>query len=169
MFELDWTGRPNHYMVTRHGTYTYVLLFILAEQKLTTYVYAVEPEDDYLLVLVDDAGIPKPLFKGGSVLPEDLIPVVPLQEIPPQEAEASVDNNKVDLADFLAAPEDQLEDPPIIIITSEDDEEDVEEEFEEEWEEFEGMEEEIENVEDDSEEILFGDDDGDVFSDVTTE
>ncbi|GMN44758.1 hypothetical protein TIFTF001_013949 [Ficus carica] len=74
-------------------------------------------------------------------------------------------NNEVDPVDFLAAPEDQLKDPPIIIIVSDDDEEDVEEE----WEEFEGMEEEIEDVEHDLEEILFGDDDWDVFSDVTTE
>ncbi|GMN60389.1 hypothetical protein TIFTF001_029490 [Ficus carica] len=32
-FELDWAGRPNHSMTTRH--------VVLAEQKLTTYVYAV--------------------------------------------------------------------------------------------------------------------------------
>ncbi|GMN65088.1 hypothetical protein TIFTF001_034152 [Ficus carica] len=80
-------------------------------------------------------------------------------------AEANANNNEVDLADFLAVPEH----PPIIIIANDDDEEDVEEEFKEEWEEFEGMEEEIDDVEDDSEEILFGDDDWDVFSDVTIE
>ncbi|GMN62556.1 hypothetical protein TIFTF001_031623 [Ficus carica] len=137
---------------------------IMEEEIIAYKVQVAEPEDDYLLVLVNDAGIPEPLFEGGPVLPEDPIPAVPLQE-----AEANADNNKVDLADFLAVPEDQLEDPPIIIIAREDDEEDIEEEFEEEWEEFEGMEEEIENIEDDSEEILLGDDDGDVFSDVTTE
>ncbi|GMN21134.1 hypothetical protein TIFTF001_045446 [Ficus carica] len=32
-FELDWAGRPNHSMVARH--------VVLAERKLTTYVYAV--------------------------------------------------------------------------------------------------------------------------------
>ncbi|GMN58769.1 hypothetical protein TIFTF001_027860 [Ficus carica] len=105
---------------------------IMEEEIIAYKVQVAEPEDDYLLVLVDDAGIPEPLFEGGPVLPEDPIPVVPLQEIPPQEAEANADNYKVDLADFLAAPEDQLEDPLIIIITSKDDEEDIEEEFKEE-------------------------------------
>ncbi|GMN63714.1 hypothetical protein TIFTF001_032789 [Ficus carica] len=32
-FELDWTGLPNHSMTARH--------VVLAERKLTTYVYAV--------------------------------------------------------------------------------------------------------------------------------
>ncbi|GMN66553.1 hypothetical protein TIFTF001_035620 [Ficus carica] len=32
-FELDWAGRPNHSMTVRH--------VVLAERKLTTYVYAV--------------------------------------------------------------------------------------------------------------------------------
>ncbi|GMN19977.1 hypothetical protein TIFTF001_042957 [Ficus carica] len=49
-----------------------------------------------------------------------------MHEIPPQEVEATADNNKVDLADFLAAPEDS----PVIIIASYDDEEDAEEEIE---------------------------------------
>ncbi|GMN58705.1 hypothetical protein TIFTF001_027786 [Ficus carica] len=108
-------------------------------------------------------------YMGGSVLLEDPIPAVPLQEIPPQETEANADNNEVNPSDFLATPEDQLEDPLIIIIANDDDEEDIEEEVEEEWEEFEGMKEEIEDVEDDLEEILFSDDDWDVFFYVTTE
>ena len=65
---------------------------------------------------------------------EDLIPTIPLQEIPPEEAEADAEENEVDPIDFLANPEGQPEHPPIIIIIS-DDEEDVEEEVEEEWEE----------------------------------
>ncbi|GMN60015.1 hypothetical protein TIFTF001_029098 [Ficus carica] len=32
-FELDWAGRPNHSMTARH--------VVLAERKLTTYLYAV--------------------------------------------------------------------------------------------------------------------------------
>ncbi|GMN32191.1 hypothetical protein TIFTF001_044661 [Ficus carica] len=111
-------------------------------------------EDDYV-VPVDDAGIAEPLFHGGPVMLEDPIPAMPFQEIPPQVAEANANDNKVDLADFLAAPEDQPEDLPIIIIASNDDEEDVKKE--------------IEDVKDDPEEILFDDDDWDVFSDVTTE
>ncbi|GMN20960.1 hypothetical protein TIFTF001_048820 [Ficus carica] len=41
-FELDRAGRPNHSMAAHHGMYTYVkLIVVLAERKLTTYVYAV--------------------------------------------------------------------------------------------------------------------------------
>ena len=40
--------------------------------------------------------------------------------------EANADNNKMDLANFLATPEDS----PIIIIASDDDEEDTEKEIE---------------------------------------
>ncbi|GMN46362.1 hypothetical protein TIFTF001_015547 [Ficus carica] len=41
-FELDWTGCPNHSMAARHGTYTHVKIkVVLAERKLTAYVYAV--------------------------------------------------------------------------------------------------------------------------------
>ncbi|GMN60100.1 hypothetical protein TIFTF001_029193 [Ficus carica] len=79
----------------------------IMESEIIAYMVQVAAqEDDYLLVPVDDAGIPEPLFEGGLVLPKDPIPAVPLQEIPPQEAEANTDNNEVDPADFLAAPED---------------------------------------------------------------
>ena len=130
--------------------------------------------DDYRQEPVDDAGIPESPFHGGPLLPEDLIPAVPLQEIPPQEAEADVDGNEVDLVDFMPVPENQPVYPPEIIIVSDDDEEDVEEEkVEEEWEEQEQgiweVKEEIEDYKDDLEEHLFGDEDWDVFSDVTTE
>ncbi|GMN54027.1 hypothetical protein TIFTF001_023159 [Ficus carica] len=126
--------------------------------------------DDIIQVLVDDAGIPEPLFKGGSFLPEDPILVVPLQEIPLQEAEVDAEGNEMDLIDFMAAPEDQPEHPPIIIIDSDDDEEDVEDEVEEQWEEQEQgvWEEEIEDFEDDPEEILFNDGDWDVDSDASS-
>ncbi|GMN54152.1 hypothetical protein TIFTF001_023282 [Ficus carica] len=40
-----WTGRPNHSMAARHGTYTYVkFIVVLAERKLTTYVNAVRKQ-----------------------------------------------------------------------------------------------------------------------------
>ncbi|GMN61423.1 hypothetical protein TIFTF001_030499 [Ficus carica] len=39
-FELDWTGRSNHSMAARH--------VVLAERKLTTYVYAVKIENGTL-------------------------------------------------------------------------------------------------------------------------
>ncbi|GMN19280.1 hypothetical protein TIFTF001_042848 [Ficus carica] len=66
----------------------------------------------------------------SPLMVEDLFPVVPLQEIPPQEAEVDAEGNGVDPADFMAAPEDQPEYPPVIIIDSDDDEEDAEEEVE---------------------------------------
>ncbi|GMN65134.1 hypothetical protein TIFTF001_034213 [Ficus carica] len=121
-------------------------------------------------VPVDDAGIPKPLFEAGPLFPEDPIPAVPLQEIPPQEAEADAHADDLDPADFMAALEDQPEDPLVIIIDSDDDEEEVEEEFEEEWEEQEqgGWEVDMEDVEDDPYEILFDDGDWDVDSDASS-
>ncbi|GMN60343.1 hypothetical protein TIFTF001_029438 [Ficus carica] len=111
--------------------------------------------DDYRQEPVDDAGIPEPPFHGGPFLPEDPIPAVLLQEIPPLEEEANAEGNEEDPTDFMAAPEDQPEHPPEIIIASDDDEEDVEEE--------------IKDYEDDPEENLFGDEDWDIFSDVRTE
>ncbi|GMN18990.1 hypothetical protein TIFTF001_042795 [Ficus carica] len=122
-----------------------------------------------MTVPVDGAGIPEPLFEGGLLMLENPIPAVPLQEIPPQDAEADAEGNGVDLADFIAAPEDQTEHPPVIIIDSDEDEEDVEEEIEEVWEEQEQgvWEEEIKDFEDDPEEILFDDGDWDVDSDAS--
>ena len=106
---------------------------------------AATPEDDYFIP-VDDAGIAEPLLHGGPILPKDPILAMPLQKIPPQEAEAGADNDDMDPADFPVDPEDNPEDPPIIIIES-DDEEDVEEE-QEEREEQEEWEEQEENPED---------------------
>ncbi|GMN62413.1 hypothetical protein TIFTF001_031496 [Ficus carica] len=119
----------------------------IMEAEIIAYILrAAAPEDDCLLVPVDDAGIGEPLFQGGLILPEDPIPAVLVQEIPPQEAEADADDADMDLANLLAAPEDNPEDPLIIFIMS-DDEEDIEEE-QEEWEEQEGdIEEELEDLE----------------------
>ncbi|GMN23951.1 hypothetical protein TIFTF001_040514 [Ficus carica] len=139
----------------------------IMEAEIITHMLQVNAVVDDYQVLVDDAGIGEPLFHGGPLLPENPIPTVPLQEIPPQEAEAGADADDIDPADFPNNPEENLKDPPVIIIES-DDEEDVEEEFVEEWEEFEGVEVDIEDVEDDPEEILFGDEDWDIFSDVMT-
>ncbi|GMN31466.1 hypothetical protein TIFTF001_041600 [Ficus carica] len=83
--------------------------------------------DDYQ-VPVDDAGIGEPLLKAGPVFLEDPIPTVPLQEIPPQEAEADIGADDQNPAHFMVAPDDQPEDPQVIIIDSDDDEEDIEEE-----------------------------------------
>ena len=92
---------------------------------------------------------------------------MPLQEIPPQEAEAGANADEIDPANFLNNLEENPEDPPIIIIKS-DNEEDVEEEFVKEWEEFEGIEVDIEDFKDYPEEILFDDGDWDVGSDASS-
>ncbi|GMN62988.1 hypothetical protein TIFTF001_032055 [Ficus carica] len=123
--------------------------------------------DDYQ-VPVDDAGIEEPLFEAGLLFHDDPIPAVPLQEIPPQEAEADIGADDQDPADVMAAPDDQPEDPLVIVIDGDDDEEDIEEEFEEEWEEFEGIEVDMEDFEDDLGEILFNNGDWDVDSDASS-
>ena len=76
----------------------------IIEAKIIAYIVQVAaPEDDYLPVPVDDVGIPEPLFEGGPFLPKDPIPAVPLQEIPPQEAEADAEENEVDPVDVITA------------------------------------------------------------------
>ncbi|GMN69216.1 hypothetical protein TIFTF001_038267 [Ficus carica] len=132
---------------------------------------AAAPVDDYMVEPVDDAGIAKPLFQGGPVWPEDPIPTIPLQEIPLEEAGVNANDNEVDSTEFGANPEDHPENPPIFIIVSNDKEEEVEEEeeIEEVWEKHEIIEaEEQEDWGDDPEEILFEDEEWDVFSDMTT-
>ncbi|GMN53977.1 hypothetical protein TIFTF001_023110 [Ficus carica] len=86
--------------------------------------------------------VPAPMF-------EDDHPFVPMDN-------AGMDDAEMDPADQQADPEEDPEDPLVIIIAS-DDEDEIKEEVEEEFEE-------------DPEEILFNDDEEwDVFSDVTTE
>ncbi|GMN18662.1 hypothetical protein TIFTF001_049833 [Ficus carica] len=133
------------------------MIDIIMEVEMIVYMVQVAvPEDDYLLVSVDDAGILEPLFEEGPFLPEDPIPA-----IPPKEAGADTDENEEDPIVLLAPPEDQLEDPPVIIIASDDDEEDDEEEIID-----------IEEPEDDSKVVIFDDGDwdadSDIFSDITT-
>ena len=59
---------------------------------------------------VDDAGIREPVFQWGPILPEDPIPALPDQEIPPQEEEADANGIKIDPVDFLANPKENPED-----------------------------------------------------------
>ncbi|GMN21896.1 hypothetical protein TIFTF001_048941 [Ficus carica] len=110
-------------------------------------------EDDHPFESMDDAGMGEPLFHGGPFMLEDPIPVVPIQEIPPQKKDA--DDVGMDPADQQVDQEEDPEDPPVINIAS-DDEDEIEEEDEEEFE-------------DDLEEILFNDEEWDVFSDITIE
>lgn len=108
-------------------------------------------EDDHLLIPVDNAGVRELVYHGGSFIPEEPIPALPIQGIPAQE-----EDDDMDPVEHLIDSEENLENPPVIIIANDDEEGDEEEEHEE-----------------DPEEILFGDDDDDwdadseVFSDVT--
>ncbi|GMN69113.1 hypothetical protein TIFTF001_038162 [Ficus carica] len=129
----------------------------IMEVEIIAYMLqAAAPADDYLLMLVDDVGIREPVFQGGPILLEDPIPAVPLQEIPPQEAEVDAGDDDMDPTYFFAAPEDNPINPPVIIIASDDDDNN----------------EDIEEQEEDPEKILFDDDDwdvdSDIYSDVTT-
>ncbi|GMN68770.1 hypothetical protein TIFTF001_037821 [Ficus carica] len=125
-------------------------------------------------VPVDDAGMGEPLYGAGPVFPEDLIPAVPLQEVPAQEAKVDMGADDLDPVDFIVAPKDQPEDPPVNVIDGDDEKEELEEEVEEQWAEPEleqehgGWAEEIEDFEDDPEEILFDDGDWDVDSDASS-
>ena len=145
-------------------------MHVIMEAEIVTHLLqGVGLEDDHLYEPVDDAGIREPPFQGGSIPPEDPIQAVPLQEIPPNEAEVGANDDDMDLADFPIGPGEYLENFPVIIIASDDEEK--------EWEEQGGdVEEELidlEEQEEDPEKILFDDGDwdvdSDVFSDVTIE
>nr|GMN22787.1 hypothetical protein TIFTF001_043576 [Ficus carica] len=88
---------------------------------------------DNYQVPVDDAGIREPLHEAGPMFPKDPISAVPLQDVPPQKIEADVGADDQDPANVIAAPENQPEDPPVIVIDSDDDEKDIDKKFEEEW------------------------------------
>ncbi|GMN34750.1 hypothetical protein TIFTF001_044940 [Ficus carica] len=138
---------------------------IMEVDILAYMVQIADPEDVYHVDPVDDAGIPEPLFEGVSAVLENPILAIPLQEIPPQEAEAGPDDD-MDPDDVPVNPEEDPDDPLVILIESDDDEQEI-------WEEFEDMEDEeiedLEEQEEDPEEIPFDDEDWDVFSDMTTE
>ncbi|GMN60800.1 hypothetical protein TIFTF001_029884 [Ficus carica] len=86
-------------------------------------------------------------------------------------AEAGAEDDVMDPADIPADPEDHLEDPPVIIIESDNEKED--EEDQEQWEEQEGaIEEDLDNLEEpeeDPEKILFDHADWDANSDVSSD
>ena len=79
---------------------------IMEAEFIAYMIQADELMDDIIEVPMDDTGIPEPLIEGGPFMFDDPIPAVPLQEIPPQEAEADADVNEANPADFMAAPED---------------------------------------------------------------
>ncbi|GMN66097.1 hypothetical protein TIFTF001_035164 [Ficus carica] len=180
-YVVDWRAYPNksmgHYCrlfrdaiwphIPRDLGSSLLQALLLLLEGLPPNVLPFVPEP--MVVPVDDAGIAEPLFHGGPNLPEDPIPVMPLQE-----EEAGAENDVMDPADFPVDPEDNPKDSPIIVIKSDDEEED--EEDQEQWEEQEGAIEEdlddLEELEEDSEEILFDngdwDADSDISSDITT-
>ncbi|GMN73400.1 hypothetical protein TIFTF001_052171 [Ficus carica] len=53
---------------------------------------------------VDNAGMGESIHKAGPVFPEDPVPAVLLQEVPPQEAEVDMGADDFDPADFIVTP-----------------------------------------------------------------
>ncbi|GMN70175.1 hypothetical protein TIFTF001_039217 [Ficus carica] len=92
---------------------------IMEAEILAQLMQAAAPQDDHAIP-ADDVGLEEPMVQGDPFLPENPIPAVPLQEIPPQEEEAVADNEDMDPADFPMDPEGDPEDPPVIIIDSDD-------------------------------------------------
>ncbi|GMN56028.1 hypothetical protein TIFTF001_025147 [Ficus carica] len=76
------------------------------------------------LVPIDDAGMGEPMFEAGLAFPEDPIPAAPLQEVPAPEVDIEADDPDTD--DDMDAPED----PPIIDISSDDEDDGEEPEYE---------------------------------------
>ncbi|GMN66815.1 hypothetical protein TIFTF001_035913 [Ficus carica] len=74
-------------------------------------------------VLADDAGLGEPQYEVGPIFPEDPIPAVPVQEVPAHEAEDQIDAE--DAADDIVTPEDPPADPPIVNISNDDEDEDM--------------------------------------------
>ncbi|GMN27760.1 hypothetical protein TIFTF001_044157 [Ficus carica] len=110
-------------------------------------------------VPVDDAGIAEPMFEAGPAFPEVPIPAAPLQEVPALEVDIEADDPNTD--DDMDAPED----PPIIDISSDDEDDGEEPEYEPGYG---GRIDEGDEFEDDPEEILFDDGDWDADSDVSS-
>ncbi|GMN31307.1 hypothetical protein TIFTF001_046504 [Ficus carica] len=88
---------------------------VLAERKLMSYVYAV---DFHALILARYGPMLAKVSGYDAIIKAEIIAYM--------EVETNAENNKVDLADFLAIAEDS----PVIIIANDDDEENVEEEIE---------------------------------------
>ena len=74
-------------------------------------------------VPVDDAGIAEQMFEAGPAFPEVSIPAVPVHEVPAPEVEVQIDAEGA--AEDLVAPEDPPADPPIVDISSDDEDEDM--------------------------------------------
>ncbi|GMN63758.1 hypothetical protein TIFTF001_032832 [Ficus carica] len=127
-----------------------MMKIVLAERKLTSYVYAVELVSERFpairfhslpaIATIIDLGSPQlqvlQLLREG--LPPEIrrfipAPMAGITDVPPQKIEADVGADDQDPANVITALEDQPEDPSVIVIDSNDDEEDIDEKFEEEW------------------------------------
>ncbi|GMN33957.1 hypothetical protein TIFTF001_041974 [Ficus carica] len=135
----------------------------IMEAEIVAHAMQADAYMDDHQVPVDDVGMREPLFEARPVFPEDPIPVVPLQEVLAPEAEVEVEADYQDAADDIVAPEDQPEDPPVIDISSDDEDDGVEHEPG-----YGGWLDKIVEFEDDPEEILFDDGDWDVDSDASS-
>ncbi|GMN33052.1 hypothetical protein TIFTF001_048242 [Ficus carica] len=135
----------------------YILDAEIVTHAMQADAYVVEPQ-----VPVDDAGLREPQYEVGPIFPEDPIPAVPVHEVPAQEAGIEVEADDQDAADNMDAPEDLPEDPPIIDISSDDEDDGDEPEHEPGYG---GWLDEGDEFEDDPEEILYDDGDWDADSD----
>ncbi|GMN68211.1 hypothetical protein TIFTF001_037288 [Ficus carica] len=138
----------------------YILDAEIVAHAMQADAYVVEPQ-----VPVNDAGLEEPQYEVGPIFPEDPMPVIPVQEVPAQEAGIGVEADDQDAADDMDAPEDQPEDPPIIDISS-DDEDDGEEQEHEPG--YGGWLDEGDDFEDDPEEVLYDYGDWDADSDASS-
>ena len=57
---------------------------ILEAETVAQMVHADDHADDHQ-VPVDDSGVGEPQYEVGPLFPEDLIPAIPVQEVPAQE------------------------------------------------------------------------------------
>ena len=102
----------------------------ILEAEMVAHIVQADAFVDEPQAPVDDAGMGEPFHEAGPLFPEDPIPAVPLQEIPPPEAEEDMAADDFDPVDLLAVPEDPREDPPVIDIPDDDEEdEEPEEEY----------------------------------------
>ena len=154
----------------------------ILEAEMVAHIVQADVFPDVPPAPADDIGMGEHIYEAGPLFPEEPIPAVSLQEIPP-EAEADGAEGDFDPDDLMDIPEDPPEDPPVYDIPDvegeeEDPEEDPEEEPEPEpehagWlDEIEGQipmdfQEGWDDVE--PEEVPLNDADSDQFSDLTDE
>ena len=104
----------------------------ILEAEMVAHIIQADVFPDVPPAPADDAGLGEHFYEAGPLFPEEPIPAVPLQEIPP-EAEADGDEGDFNPDDLMDIPEDPLEDLPLYDIPVEEgEEEDPEEDPEEE-------------------------------------